>query len=147
MQGTRRHGGPDSEHPTLGKRVAALGFRSRRRIATAAAVVIAVFLGYHVIAGQNGVAAFQQKRLEDRTLRKQIGTLQQENSQLKAHVDRLQNSPDAIEHEAREILHYTRPGEVIYTMNEKPAENKQAAEKTDRPVATDPSAASATPND
>ena len=28
--------------------------------------------------------------------------------------------PDAIEHEAREKLHYAKPGEVIYTLPETP---------------------------
>jgi len=94
----------------------------RRRIATAAALVLAVFLGYHVIAGQNGVTAYEQKRIDDKELQKQIQLLQDENARMKEHVDHLQSDPDAIEHEARARLHYTRPGEVIYTLNDKPAE-------------------------
>jgi len=50
--------------------------------------------------------------------------LQTENQQLREHVDRLQNDPSAIEHEAREELHYTRAGEVIYTL---PPDNSNAA--------------------
>jgi cell division protein FtsB len=42
--------------------------------------------------------------------------LQQENGRLREHVDQLQNDPAAIEHQAREELHYTRSGEVIYTL-------------------------------
>jgi cell division protein FtsB len=103
-------------------RAASFAFRMRRRIATAAAVVLAVFLGYHVIFGQNGVTAYQQKREEDKMLQRQIQQLQDENARMKDHVDHLQNDPDAIEHEARERLHYTRPGEVIYTLNDKPTE-------------------------
>jgi cell division protein FtsB len=103
-------------------RAAGFAYRMRRRIATAAAIVLAVFLGYHVIFGQNGVTAYQQKRVEDKELQKQIQQLQDENGRMKDHVDHLQNDPDAIEHEARERLHYTRPGEVIYTLNDKPAE-------------------------
>lgn len=103
-------------------RAAGFAYRMRRRIATAAAIVLAVFLGYHVIFGQNGVTAYQQKRVEDKELQKQIQQLQDENGRMKDHVDHLQNDPDAIEHEARERLHYTRPGEVIYTLSDKPAE-------------------------
>ena len=103
-------------------RAAGFAYRMRRRIATAAAIVLAVFLGYHVIFGQNGVTAYQQKRVEDKELQKQIQQLQDENGRMKDHVDHLQNDPDAIEHEARERLHYTRPGEVIYTLNDKLAE-------------------------
>jgi cell division protein FtsB len=36
-------------------------------------------------------------------------------------VERLQNDPGAIEHQAREELHYTRPGEVIVTLPDQPA--------------------------
>ena len=38
-----------------------------------------------------------------------------------SHVDLLETDPDAIEHQAREELHYTRPGEVIYTLPTEPA--------------------------
>jgi cell division protein FtsB len=107
-------------------RAAGFAYRMRRRIATAAAVALAVFLGYHVIFGQNGVTAYQQKRTEDKELQKQIQQLQDENGRMKDHVDHLQNDPDAIEHEARERLHYTRPGEVIYTMNDNPADKTAA---------------------
>ena len=46
--------------------------------------------------------------------------LQAENERLRGHVDRLQNDPGAIEHQAREELHYTRAGEVIYTLPSTP---------------------------
>lgn len=87
-----------------------------RRIATVAAAVLAIAMGYHVIFGQNGLTVYQQKRLDARTLDSQLHDLQRENELLKGHVERLQNDPNAIEHQAREELHYTRPGEVIYTM-------------------------------
>ena len=73
-------------------------------------------MGYHVIFGQNGLTAYQQKRQDSQTLDNQLHSLQRENDLLKGHVDRLQSDPNAIEHQAREELHYTRPGEVIYTL-------------------------------
>ena len=91
-------------------------FGARRRIATCAVFVLAVLLGFHVIFGRNGVIAYRAKRSQLQDLRQQSGTLQGENRQLKNHVDRLTQDPDAVEHEAREALHYTRPGEVIYTL-------------------------------
>jgi cell division protein FtsB len=106
--------------PSLHARVARSLFRMRRRIATGVAVVVAILLGYHVVVGQNGVTAYVQKRNDDRELKKQLESLQHENERMKLHVDRLQNDPDAIEHEARQRLHYARPGEVIYTLNDKP---------------------------
>lgn len=87
-----------------------------RKVATVAAAGLAVGLGYHVVFGQNGLTVYQQKRQDERSLAVQLRDLQRENELLKSHVDRLQNDPGAIEHQAREELHYTRPGEVIYTL-------------------------------
>ncbi len=99
-------------------------FAVRRKIATVGAAVLAVMLGFHVIFGQNGITAFRNKRHDLRDLQSESKTLQRENSQLQGHVDRLTNDPNAIEHQAREDLHYTRPGEVIVTL---PSEKRQAA--------------------
>jgi len=87
-----------------------------RKVATGIAALLAVGMGYHVIFGQNGLTVYQQKRQDAQTLDRQLHNLQRENELLKGHVDRLQNDPNAIEHQAREELHYTRPGEVIYTL-------------------------------
>ena len=111
---------------SFGARVSTGLLRSGRRLAAAIAIVIAVFLGYHATFGTNGLTAYQQKRNQDRILQKEILQLKQQNSRLQEHVDHLQSDPDAIEHEARVILRYAKPGEVIYALNDKP-ENKQAA--------------------
>lgn len=111
--------------------VARLYMRSQvgwRKVATSAAALLAVGMGYHVIFGQNGLTAYQQKRLDAQTLGRQLRSLQRENEQLKEHVERLQNDPNAIEHQARESLHYTRPGEVIYTLPASPASSRTPAE-------------------
>lgn len=88
----------------------------RRRAATAATATLALVMAYGVIFGHNGLTAFAHKREEARELQLQMQQLQKENDRLHEHVDRLQNDPSAIEHEAREELHYTRAGEVIYTL-------------------------------
>jgi cell division protein FtsB len=119
--------------PTLKSRVASSVYRVRRRIATGLAVVLAVFFGFHVMFGHNGLNAYEAKRVEDRSLQKQIQSLQQENDRLKEHVDRLQSDPDAIEHEAREKLHYARPDEVIYTLNASPRPVENASSASDIP--------------
>jgi len=87
-----------------------------RRWATVAAAVLALGLAYHVVFGQNGLTAYERKNRDARMLDEQLKSLQHENELLKGHVDRLKDDPDAIEHQAREELHYTRPGEVIYTL-------------------------------
>jgi cell division protein FtsB len=125
---------------TIGEQKAKLGFKARlgdffyrfrRRMATALAVGVAIFFAYHVVVGRNGVSAYEQKRVEDRDLHRQIQSLQQENDRLKEHVDRLKSDPDAIEREARERLHYARAGEVIYTLNALPASEKPVASPTE----------------
>jgi cell division protein FtsB len=92
----------------------------RRRIATVAAAALTIGLGYHVVFGRNGLMVYQQKRMDARTLEGELRTLRQENEGLKTHVEHLQSDPDAIERKAREDLHYTRQGEVIYTLPEPP---------------------------
>lgn len=107
----------------------AVVYRVRRRIATGLAVVLAIFFAFHVVFGRNGVNNYEQKRVQDKALQEQIDALQQENSQLKDHVGRLKHDPDAIEFEAREKLHYARPGEVIYTLNQpQPSNDKPSTD-------------------
>lgn len=118
---------PLEQQQSLKSRVVSSVYRVRRRIATGLAVVLAVFFGFHVMFGHNGLNAYQAQRMEDRTLQRQIDSLQQENDRLKEHVDHLSNDPDAIEHAAREKLHYARPDEVIWTLNERPAESGSSA--------------------
>jgi len=109
-------------------------YRVRRRIATGFGVVLVVFIAYHVVFGRNGVNSYEQKRAQDRELHQQINALQQENGQLKDHVSRLKSDPDAIEYEAREKLHYARPGEVIYTLNGQPQPANAATQPPSAPA-------------
>jgi cell division protein FtsB len=95
-------------------------YTGRRRVATITAAVLAVGLGYHVVFGHNGLIVYKQKRDDALALEQQLQALRQENDRLKDHTERLQSDPNAIEHQAREELHYTRPGEVIYTLPSSP---------------------------
>lgn len=88
----------------------------RRKAATAAAAALALGVGYHVVFGANGLTVYEQKRRDTHLLSQQMQNLQRENDLLRGHVERLQSDPNAIEHQAREELHYTRPGEIIYTL-------------------------------
>ena len=81
-------------------------------------VAVALFFGYRGFFGENGVNMYAQKRAEGRSIEKRIADLQQQNGRLQQQVKELQSDPDAIEHEARERLHYARPGEVIWTEDE-----------------------------
>ena len=87
-----------------------------RKVASIAAAVLAVFMGYHVFFGQNGITAYQHKRQDEKLLQQQMQQLDLENARLRDQVERLQSDPGAIENKARAELHYTRAGEVIYTL-------------------------------
>jgi cell division protein FtsB len=101
--------------------------RAWRPAGTVVAVALALLLTWHVINGQHGISVWQQKRAEDRELQKEIQDLQKENMQLRQQVERLKTDPDAIEHEAREKLHYAKPGEVIYTLPATPQNQQPSA--------------------
>ncbi len=108
--------GETAPQASLPKRLLLGAYAARRKIATGFAGVLALTVGYHVVFGQNGLTAYRAKRHEVRNLQMQMDDLQTENGRLRSHVERLGSDPNAIEHEAREALHYTRPGEVIYTL-------------------------------
>ncbi len=119
-----------AKQPNPLQRALGMVYRVRRRVATGLAVALALIFGYHAFFGQNGITAYAEKRSEDRVLAAEIEKLASENARLQQHVDRLQSDPDAIEHEARERLHYTRPGEVIYTLEDRA---EREANKSPRP--------------
>jgi cell division protein FtsB len=91
---------------------------NRRRLGTVAALVFTLVLAWHVVNGRNGLTSWNQKRAEDKALIQEVDQLTEENAHLRQHVERLKSDPGAIEHEARERLHYARPNEVIYALPE-----------------------------
>jgi cell division protein FtsB len=99
--------------------------RAWRPAASVVAVSLALLLLWHGFSGKNGLLVWQQKRVEDRQLRKEIDGLQQENARLRQHNERLNSSPDAIGQVAREQLHYAKPNEVIVQL---PPEKKTKAQ-------------------
>jgi len=89
-------------------------YSARRRLATAGVVVLTVWLFLHVMFGANGMVVYRGKRAEYQKLQSEIDRLQNENESYTQQIKALQTDPKAIEKEAREQLHYTRPGEVVY---------------------------------
>jgi cell division protein FtsB len=96
-----------------------------RPAGTVVAVALILLFGWGVVNGKHGLSAWQQQRVKDQQLRHEIQDLQQENTRLRDHVDRLKTDSNAIEHEAREQLHYAKPGEVIYTLPAQPQAQSQ----------------------
>lgn len=123
---------PAADPLTPRKRVLEWTKRAWRPAGTVVAVALAALLMWHVINGKHGLSVWQQKRTEDRELQKQIKDVQQENAQLRQQIDRLKSDPDAIEHEAREKLHYAKPGEVIYALPSQPQDKPQSASTGNR---------------
>ncbi len=111
---------------TSGRAAAGWGWvlGNRRRMATVLAVGLAASLGYHVVFGQNGLTAYSQKRQNSVALDRELTRLERENALLTSHIEHLQSDPSSIERQAREELHYARPGEVIYAVPAPPAAHK-----------------------
>jgi cell division protein FtsB len=61
---------------------------------------------------------YRHKKQEYRELQQRITSMQQENERLMRENKALRTDSDAIEKEAREQLHYARPGEVVYVQPE-----------------------------
>jgi len=106
------------------QRVAAQMLAWRRRAATFVLIGLSASLAVYAVFGHDGLVAYQQKQHQAQELHQQILSLQKENERMALHDKRLQNDRDTIEYEAREQMHYTRPGEVIYTLPEAPGRAK-----------------------
>lgn len=100
-----------------------------RPAGTLLAVLLALLVTWHVINGKDGLSAWQKKRVQERQYQQEIERLQKENADLRDRIQHLQTDPDAIEHQAREELHYAKPGEVIYTLPAPPQGQSAATAK------------------
>jgi len=91
-----------------------------RRVGTVAVLLLTLGLVLHAMFGANGMVVYQQKRAERQTLQSEVGRLQKENDQYVERIKALKTDHRAIEREAREQLHYTRPGEFVYVVPDPP---------------------------
>lgn len=89
-------------------------YGERRRLATGGVALLTAWLFLHVMFGANGMVIYRSKRTERQKLQGEIDKLQKENDLYAERIRGLQVDPKAIEKEAREQLHYARPGEVVY---------------------------------
>jgi cell division protein FtsB len=92
-----------------------------RRVGTAAAALLTIALLLHAIFGANGMVIYRQKRSEMQALQVEVERLQKENGRYVNQIHSLKSDPAAIEKEAREQLHYTRRGEIVYVSPDPPA--------------------------
>lgn len=89
-------------------------YRLRRKIGTCTVVVLTLALALHVVFGANGWVVFRQRRAEIDSLQREVNSLELQNQQFTEQIKALKTDKKAIEKEAREQLHYARPGEVVY---------------------------------
>lgn len=120
---------PTATMEPLEERIQAWAKRMWQPAGTVFAVLLALLLGWTVVNGKHGLSAWQKQHTEHKQLDKEIEELKQENTKLKDHIDRLKNDPDAIAHEAREQLHYAKPGEVIVALPPDPKTDAQSSGK------------------
>jgi cell division protein FtsB len=88
--------------------------REWRLLGTIASVLLIIGLLTHAIFGANGMVVYRQKRAEMQALQTEVDRLQKQNAMHADRIKELKSDPAAIEKEAREQLHYTRKGEVIF---------------------------------
>ena len=91
-----------------------------RRVGTVAVLLLTLGVVLHAMFGANGMVVYQQKRAERQTLWNEVERLQKENDQYVERIKALKTDHRAIEREAREQLHYTRPGEYVYVAPDPP---------------------------
>jgi cell division protein FtsB len=111
-----RESGEAGPSPSMPRRAFDWSVRVWRPASTVVVALLTLTLGWHVFNGHHGISSWQQNRAQEKQLRKEIDQLEQENARLRVRVDKLKTDPGAIEHEAREKLHYARPGEVIVAL-------------------------------
>jgi len=111
------------------RRAIARARRAWRSAGSVVAVLLALLLGWGVVNGKHGLSMWEQKRVEDKQLQKEINDLKQDNARLKVRVDKLKSDPDAIEREAREKLRYARQGEVIVDLSNEAKPQSQSPAK------------------
>ena len=105
--------------------------REWRRLGTVAAVLLIAGLLLHAMFGANGMVIYRQKRAEMQALQSEVERVQKENSQYIDQIKSLKSDPAAIEKEAREQLHYTRRGEVVYVAPDPPQKPPTGRDKNE----------------
>jgi len=94
--------------------------REWRVVGTAASALLIIGLLVHAIFGANGMVVYREKHAEMQALQAEVDRLQKENALNAERIKQLKSNPAAIEKEAREQLHYSRKGEVVFVTPEAP---------------------------
>ncbi|HUA01558.1 MAG TPA: septum formation initiator family protein [Candidatus Aquilonibacter sp.] len=116
-----------------------LGDFVRRNISWFLAAGFALLLLQDVF-GTHGVLAMRRSQQEARNVQRQINQMNEENRQLEERVKALKTDPQAIERIAREEMRLARPGEYIFKIPQKPADDATPPAPSDQnaPAAEQP---------
>jgi len=106
--------------------------RQWRFLGAVVAMLLVTGLLLHAMFGPNGLVVYRQKRAEKQSLQEEVNRLQKENAQYAERIKQLKSDPAAIEKEAREQLHYTRKGEVVFVAPEPPPKPPTGRAKNDK---------------
>jgi cell division protein FtsB len=106
--------------------------REWRVVGTVAAGLLIVAILVHAIFGANGMVVYREKRAEMQALQAEVDRLQKENVLNAERIKQLKSNPAAIEKEAREQLHYSRKGEVVFVTPEAPQRPPTGRAKNDK---------------
>lgn len=101
--------------------------RTRRRsrlghyLRVAVVTLPLLWIAQRAVFGSNGLRALWHQQRQYAAAMAHVHALEAQNRQLNQSVHALQSNPDAIAAIAREQLHLTKPGEVVYTYPIKPS--------------------------
>ncbi len=101
--------------------------RMRRKMATVAVLLLAIWVFAHATFGDNGIVVYNKKHADFIRLTAENGRLKKENDACRQNINSLKSDKKAIEKEAREMLHYARPGEILYVSPASANPNRPAA--------------------
>lgn len=88
-----------------------------RRLVLALVALLLALLGKYEMFGGNGYLALRRKELAYQQEMRRLAQMQADNRDLHKDIQRLRRDPSAIERIAREQMHLTKPGEVVYTFD------------------------------
>jgi cell division protein FtsB len=80
--------------------------------------VVMLYLGFTLLAGENGLMNYLQLRSAQQKLNTEILLLDNQNRQLKKQVESLKNDPFYIEKSAREDFGLAKKNELIFQFEE-----------------------------
>ncbi|MGH9475784.1 MAG: FtsB family cell division protein [Terriglobales bacterium] len=116
MQLLRKHAGPRQRRNPAGHVL---------RLALVALALL--WLAHQAFFGHNGLRALQRTEHQYAQTKAHLQALETQNRALNHSVHELQTNPDSIEAIAREQLHLTKPGEIVYTYPVPPRTGAHAA--------------------